>query len=154
MDKENAQKELNRKKVEAEVILDDEGRSEEFADNIEDRFNSSLKNKNPIFFIRKIKELKEDIPLFISLLRSYIRKEYKEIPLGTIVAVVAALAYFLAPVDVIPDFIPGFGFVDDASVIAFCFLSCKNDIDNYRKWRKQMDVIDAEVKTKQQNTLE
>ena len=154
MDKENAQKELNRKKVEAEVILDDEGRSEEFADNIEDRFNSSLKNKNPIFFIRKIKELKEDIPLFISLLRSYIRKEYKEIPLGTIVAVVAALAYFLAPVDVIPDFIPGFGFVDDASVIAFCFLSCKNDIDNYRKWRKQMDVIDAEVRTKQQNTLE
>ena len=154
MDKKNAQKELNRKKVEAEVILDDEGRSEEFADNIEDRFNSSLKNKNPIFFIRKIKELKEDIPLFISLLRSYIRKEYKEIPLGTIVAVVAALAYFLAPVDVIPDFIPGFGFVDDASVIAFCFLSCKNDIDNYRKWRKQMDVIDAEVRTKQQNTLE
>ena len=30
----------------------------------------------------------------------------------------AALAYFVIPVDVIPDFIAGFGFTDDAAVLA------------------------------------
>ena len=31
---------------------------------------------------------------------------------------IAALAYFVMPVDIIPDFIAGFGFTDDAAVLA------------------------------------
>ena len=31
---------------------------------------------------------------------------------------IAALAYFVLPVDIIPDFIAGFGFTDDAAVLA------------------------------------
>ena len=147
MDKERIMEELEKRLFSAEEILSDEERTDEFTENIEDRFNSTLKNKNPIFFIRKIKELKTYIPLFVSLIKSYTKKEYREIPFATVVSVAAALIYFLAPIDIIPDFIPGFGFVDDASIIAFCFLACKHDLDNYNKWRKtKSDVIDAEVK--------
>ena len=148
MDKEKIMEELEKRLRDAEDILSDKEKSNEFTENVEDRFNSSLKNKNPIFFIRKIKQLTTYIPLFISLIKSYTKKEYREIPLATVVAVAAALIYFLAPIDVIPDFIPGFGFVDDASIIAFCFLACKHDLDKYSKWRKfNDDVIDAEVKS-------
>ena len=154
MNKAKIMEELEKRFENAKAILNDEEKAEEFTENIEDRFNSSLKNKNSLFFVRKIQLLKTYIPLFISLVKSYVKKEYREIPFGTILAIVAALIYSLTPIDVIPDFIPGFGFVDDASVIAFCFLSCKHDLDNYRKWLKQMDVIDVEVKKKAEQSIE
>ena len=148
MDKEKIMEELEKRLGIAEEILSDDEKTSEFADDVEDRFNSSIKDKNPIFFIRRIKELKTYIPLFISLVKSYTKKEYREIPLATVVAVAAALIYFLAPFDIIPDFIPGFGFVDDASIIAFCFLACKHDLDRYSKWRSlNKDIIDAQVKS-------
>ncbi len=148
MDKEKIMEELEKRLGIAEEILSDDEKTSEFADDVEDRFNSSIKDKNPIFFIRRIKELKTYIPLFISLIKSYTKKEYREIPLATVVAVAAALIYFLAPFDIIPDFIPGFGFVDDASIIAFCFLACKHDLDRYSKWRSlNKDIIDAQVKS-------
>ncbi len=148
MDKEKIMEELEKRLGIAEEILSDDEKTSEFADDVEDRFNSSIKDKNPIFFIRRIKELKTYIPLFISLIKSYTKKEYREIPLATVVAVAAALIYFLAPLDIIPDFIPGFGFVDDASIIAFCFLACKHDLDRYSKWRSlNKDIIDAQVKS-------
>ena len=148
MDKEKIMEELEKRLGIAEEILSDDEKTSEFADDVEDRFNSSIKDKNPIFFIRRIKELKTYIPLFISLIKSYTKKEYREIPLATVVAVAAALIYFLAPLDIIPDFIPGFGFVDDDSIIAFCFLACKHDLDRYSKWRSlNKDIIDAQVKS-------
>ncbi|MBQ1566693.1 MAG: DUF1232 domain-containing protein [Erysipelotrichaceae bacterium] len=148
MDKEKIMEELEKRLGIAEEILADDEKTSEFADDVEDRFNSSIKDKNPIFFIRRIKELKTYIPLFISLVKSYTKKEYREIPLATVVAVAAALIYFLAPFDIIPDFIPGFGFVDDASIIAFCFLACKHDLDRYSKWRSlNKDIIDTQVKS-------
>ena len=148
MDKEKIMEELEKRLGIAEEILSDDEKTSEFADDVEDRFNSSIKDKNPIFFIRRIKELKTYIPLFISLVKSYTKKEYREIPLATVVAVAAALIYFLAPFDIIPDFIPGFGFVDDASIIAFCFLACKHDLDRYSKWRSlNKDIIDTQVKS-------
>ncbi len=39
-------------------------------------------------------------------------------PRGARLTLVAALAYFVAPFDLIPDFILGIGFLDDASVLA------------------------------------
>ena len=64
----------------------------------------------------------------------------------SIVTIVAALIYFLSPLDVIPDFIPGLGFVDDATIIAFCFMSFKHDLDKYSNWLKNNDVIDVEAR--------
>lgn len=76
------------------------------------------------------------IPILISLVRSYIRKEYTEIPLGTIVAIVSALLYFISPIDIIPDSIPGIGYLDDAAVILCCLDMAESDINEYLKWRK------------------
>ena len=146
MDRENLMKELEKRFRKAKDILSDEEKTNEFMDDIEDRFNDSVRNKNPLFFVKRIKELKTYIPLFISLIRSYIKKEYREIPFMSIVTIVAALIYFLSPIDVIPDFIPGLGLIDDATIIAFCFMSVKHDLDNYSKWRRNGEVIDVEAR--------
>jgi uncharacterized membrane protein YkvA (DUF1232 family) len=50
----------------------------------------------------------------------------------------AALAYFVVPVDVIPDFVAGFGFTDDAAVLALALsLVAGNLTDIHRKRARQ-----------------
>ena len=62
---------------------------------------------------------------------------YTKVPVGTIVAIVSALIYFVSPVDFIPDFIPGIGQVDDAAVIVACLALVTADLDEYSVWRKK-----------------
>ena len=78
-----------------------------------------------------------DVPAVISLIRSYIRKEYKDVPIGSIIAALAAILYVVSPVDLIPDFIPGVGMLDDAAVFVACWKMIHDDVDKYQAWRKQ-----------------
>ena len=72
----------------------------------------------------------------MSLIRSYVKKEYTDIPIGSILAIISALIYFVSPIDIVPDFIPGVGYVDDALVIAACLKLVESDVQEYIKWRK------------------
>lgn len=82
----------------------------------------------------KLKGALEYIPTMIALIKSYIKREYSEIPVGTIVTIIAAVIYFVSPIDLIPDFIVGLGYIDDASVVAVCCAAVKADLDEYREW--------------------
>ena len=53
-----------------------------------------------------------------------------------IVGIIAALIYFVSPIDVLPDGIPGLGFLDDAIVVGIILKWCQNDIDKYMDWLK------------------
>ncbi|MBO5535981.1 MAG: DUF1232 domain-containing protein, partial [Clostridia bacterium] len=75
------------------------------------------------------------IPTFVSMLRSYIRQEYTALPIGTAVSVLSALIYVLLPFDLIPDFIPGLGLLDDALVLTTVMAGVKADVDAYLRWR-------------------
>lgn len=70
----------------------------------------------------------------LRMLAAYAKGEYREIPWKSLVALVAALIYFIMPVDVIPDFILGFGFADDIALIAWTVKSIKGDIDRFAAW--------------------
>ena len=60
----------------------------------------------------------------------------QQVPLKTIAAIVGTLVYVLSPIDIIPDFIPGFGYLDDAGVVELCRRLIKSDIDKYRAWKE------------------
>ncbi len=77
-----------------------------------------------------------DIPLMASLIRSYVQKEYTDIPIGSILAIVGALIYFVSPIDVIPDFVPGAGYVDDGVVVTVCLKMIDSDLHEYKLWRE------------------
>jgi uncharacterized membrane protein YkvA (DUF1232 family) len=75
------------------------------------------------------------IEIFISMVRDYRRKEYRQIPWRVIATLVFAILYFINPFDLIIDFIPGIGFIDDAAVIAFVFASLEFELKRYAKWK-------------------
>ena len=86
--------------------------------------------------IPKVGNILSNVPVLVSMVRSYIKKEYTDIPVGTIVAIISALLYFLSGLDLIPDAIPVVGFADDAAVITFCLKMVGDDVQEYIKWRE------------------
>lgn len=57
-------------------------------------------------------------------------------------AIGAAIAYFVSPVDVIPDALPIIGYLDDALVLKFVMDFISEDLDAYKEWlnRKESDI--------------
>ena len=113
----------------------------EYITNNEDAFAKFLKNiETTLKKIPSVGNLLSDIPLLVSLVKSYVEGEYKEIPYNSIVAVVATLLYVISPIDIIPDIIPVVGFTDDAMAVAFCMKMIHGDLEKYTAWRDQKDV--------------
>lgn len=76
-----------------------------------------------------------DIQIMGSMVADYANGSYKEIPMETITAVVAAILYVVSPIDLIPDSVPFVGYVDDAAVVSFVLSQVHKDIDRYRDWK-------------------
>lgn len=82
-----------------------------------------------------------NIPIMASLVKSHIKKEYTEIPLGTIIAVLSSLIYYLSPFDLVIDDIPVLGSLDDIAVILACLKLVESDLKDYEKWREENGKI-------------
>jgi uncharacterized membrane protein YkvA (DUF1232 family) len=78
----------------------------------------------------------DDIKLLFSVIKDYRKGVYKEIPWTSIAAIVGTLIYVLSPIDLVPDFIPIMGLVDDAGVVALCLNALHGDLQKYKKWKK------------------
>ena len=63
-------------------------------------------------------------------------KKYK-IDKKTYMIIAGAIAYAVLPTDIIPDFIPGVGFVDDAFVISSVIAQLREEIENYKSFKNE-----------------
>lgn len=79
----------------------------------------------------------DDLLTLTRLLRAWARREYTTVPWQTLVAVAAALIYFLNPFDLIPDFLPTLGLVDDATLIGLVVASIGEDLAQFREWESK-----------------
>jgi uncharacterized membrane protein YkvA (DUF1232 family) len=78
-----------------------------------------------------------DLKLLFSIIQDYVKGEYRKVPYWSIAAIVAALLYVINPIDLIPDFIPGVGYVDDALIVAACLVMVEQDLHEYKEWKKK-----------------
>ena len=79
----------------------------------------------------------EDCKLLISIIKDYTTNTYKEIPWWAISAIGFALLYVINPADLIPDYLPIIGFVDDATVIAVCLTLVEKELLVYKAWKNK-----------------
>jgi uncharacterized membrane protein YkvA (DUF1232 family) len=81
------------------------------------------------------KRIAEDLRLLVMLVRDYGRGRYRDVsPVSGIICILA-VAYLLIPTDLISDFIPGLGQLDDAAFLLACLYFLEKDLYRYREWK-------------------
>ena len=83
-----------------------------------------------------LKKLLGKLTALFRLASAWVKGEYTDVSLKTILWVIAAIIYFVNPFDVITDFLPGVGYVDDAAIIFFVIKSIQRDLDKFLKWER------------------
>lgn len=84
----------------------------------------------------------ETFKVLWALLQDYWNGDYKDVPWKLIAAIGFAVAYLVSPIDVIPDFIPIAGFVDDAAVFALTLAAFQSEVDAYKEWKAKQSKKD------------
>jgi uncharacterized membrane protein YkvA (DUF1232 family) len=84
----------------------------------------------------KVSTAKEKLLIFSRLSRAYASGEYKALPWKSVMTILAAIIYFMNPVDLIPDFIPGIGLTDDFGVLIWVYNALSAEIDRFLEWEK------------------
>ena len=70
----------------------------------------------------------------VRVVRDYQRGEYRDMASPKLLITIAALIYFVSPFDVIPDWIPVLGHIDDAFVISLALKSVRAELDTFMAW--------------------
>lgn len=78
----------------------------------------------------------EDVRTTLRLLVAWVRRSYRDVSGASLVLLVAALLYFVTPVDVIPDTLGVLGFVDDVAVIQTAVETVRDELDHFRDWEE------------------
>ncbi len=79
-------------------------------------------------------EVMESLSTLSRMIKAAVSKEYHGIPTSTVVMGVAVVIYFLSPIDLIPDWIPVIGLLDDVSLLAWFMTSIKTEMDKFHAW--------------------
>lgn len=70
----------------------------------------------------------------VRLVAAYASGSYRQIEASTIVSGLAVLLYTLSPIDLVPDFIPLVGFLDDLSLISWFIGKFQGEIARFQAW--------------------
>ncbi|TQD34871.1 YkvA family protein [Haloflavibacter putidus] len=117
--------------------------SEEAGKTTQDDLNKTVKSEKQIDrkissagMLEKYSELGK---LMLKMLKDYKKGIYHNVPWFTIASIVVALLYVLNPFDIVPDFIPGIGYVDDLGVFTIALRFVETDLHRYLDWKLEED---------------
>lgn len=121
-------KEIDEDYVKTEVTkIDDE--DVDIAVRNQEEVSDKIVNSN---VLKKYTELGK---IMYGMLKDYRKGIYTNVPWFTIASIAFSFLYILNPFDIVPDFIPGIGYVDDFAVISFALKFIESDLHNYLDWK-------------------
>ena len=127
MDFEKAKEALAGLTGQAEALLRDTGKLEALLQQLEQKLQE----------VPTVGTALSKVPLMISMIHSYITKEYTQVSPKVIITLVAAIIYLLKGKDLIPDNIPVLGYADDLAVFAAAFMLDEPELKAYEQWRSE-----------------
>lgn len=74
----------------------------------------------------------------VRMLKAWLRRDYTLVPWRTLFLLAGTLAYFVSPIDLIPDVIPLFGILDDVTIFAFVLRGIQKDLNLFSEWENKM----------------
>ncbi|GAA4037061.1 hypothetical protein GCM10022409_22480 [Hymenobacter glaciei] len=86
----------------------------------------------------------ETLQTMFRLIKASISGEYTGVPTSTVAAAVAVLIYFISPIDLIPDFIPVLGLLDDVALVAWFSTTLKHEMDRFHEWELTRPALATE----------
>jgi uncharacterized membrane protein YkvA (DUF1232 family) len=75
----------------------------------------------------------ESLQILLRMVRTWLGGRYSP-PMATVLGGIAALAYFVDPLDMIPDTVPVLGYLDDTAVIAAVVRMNLTAVSQFRNW--------------------
>ncbi len=123
-------KAFERARKKAETILKDPEKTRKIVD-------SAINKASTIKTTSQFQEISGKFQALVRMIRSYINKEYREIPWQTIVLGITAIVYFVTPFDAIFDLIPLLGFADDVAILTAVFSSINHELDKFIQWENE-----------------
>jgi len=97
----------------------------------DDSFSSKIRHTSGA-----LKHILNDVKDLYNLSKDAIRGNYKLHPVNMGV-IAGGLLYFIIPTDLIPDFIPFVGLVDDIALLTTIIKSMQGELQKYRSWKTQ-----------------
>jgi uncharacterized membrane protein YkvA (DUF1232 family) len=122
------------KKIDQEYVKDNSKNISK--DDLDEVVGNEVAIKQKLIYFQK---LKNEIIILLQLLRDYKNKKYTKPPWMSIAAIVFALLYVLNPLDLVPDFIPFVGYIDDASMLALTLRMISGDVQDYQIWKANVE---------------
>ena len=117
--------------AQAEELLQNPAKVEELLQQLENKMKE----------IPSVGEYVSRLPLMISMIRGYIRKEYTVVSPKVIVSLVAAVIYLLLGKDLIPDKTPIIGSAGGLAVFVAAFALAAPELDAYAQWRAENGAV-------------
>ncbi len=83
-----------------------------------------------------LEKIWQDLQALFRLIKTWRGGDYPQAPWQTMIFAIAGVIYFVNPFDLVPDFLPGGGYLDDATVVGFVVKSIRQDIEAFLIWEK------------------
>ncbi|BAO55521.1 YkvA family protein [Nonlabens marinus] len=122
---------------------DDEYVLEQTNETTTEEVDEVIKREGKLSFlmstVKVLKKYYKLVDVMMMMIKDYRKGNYKAVPWFTIAAIGGALLYVLSPFDMIPDFIPGLGYIDDITVLTIVVGWIDSDLHRYLDWKLETE---------------
>lgn len=124
---EDVKKKINEDYLKTEISKIEDGDLEMVMEN-QEAIDKKLRGSG----MKKYAELGK---LMFGMLKDFKQGIYTQVPWFTIAAMGLTLLYVLNPMDMLPDFVPGIGYIDDFALFTVIIRFVQSDLHSYLNWK-------------------